>query len=206
MTVEDALMAVEAGADAIVVSNHGGRVLDFTPGSADVLPEIAKAVKGKIKILVVVSNHGGRVLDFTPGSADVLPEIAKAVKGKIKILVDGGVRTGVDVVKMLGLGADAVLIGRPFVTASFGGATDGVETYVNKIKSEIVRTGVDVVKMLGLGADAVLIGRPFVTASFGGATDGVETYVNKIKSEIKGAMILTGCSNISEIDEKVIYR
>ena len=124
MTVEDALMAVEAGADAIVVS-----------------------------------NHGGRVLDFTPGSADVLPEIAKAVKGKIKILVDGG-----------------------------------------------VRTGVDVVKMLGLGADAVLIGRPFVTASFGGATDGVETYVNKIKSEIKGAMILTGCSNISEIDEKVIYR
>ena len=82
MTVEDALMAVEAGADAIVVS-----------------------------------NHGGRVLDFTPGSADVLPEIAKAVKGKIKILVDGGVRTGVDVVKMLGLGADAVLIGRPFVTA-----------------------------------------------------------------------------------------
>ena len=52
MTVEDALMAVEAGADAIVVSNHGGRVLDFTPGSADVLPEIAKAVKGKIKILV----------------------------------------------------------------------------------------------------------------------------------------------------------
>ena len=124
MTVEDALMAVEAGADAIVVS-----------------------------------NHGGRVLDFTPGSADVLPEIAKAVKGKIKILVDGG-----------------------------------------------VRTGVDVVKMIGLGADAVLIGRPFVTASFGGATDGVETYVNKIKSEIKGAMILTGCSNISEIDEKVIYR
>lgn len=124
MTVEDALMAVEAGADAIVVS-----------------------------------NHGGRVLDFTPGSADVLPEIAKAVKGKIKILVDGG-----------------------------------------------VRTGVDVVKMIGLGADAVLIGRPFVTASFGGATDGVETYVNKIKSEIKGAMILTGCSNISEIDEKVIYK
>ena len=117
MTVEDALMAVEAGADAIVVS-----------------------------------NHGGRVLDFTPGSADVLPEIAKAVKGKIKILVDGG-----------------------------------------------VRTGVDVVKMIGLGADAVLIGRPFVTASFGGATDGVETYVNKIKSEIKGAMILTGCSNLSLI-------
>ncbi len=102
MTVEDALMAVEAGADAIVVS-----------------------------------NHGGRVLDFTPGSADVLPEIAKAVKGKIKILADGGIRTGVDVEKMIALGADAVLIGRPFVTASFGGATDGVETYIKKIKSEL---------------------------------------------------------------------
>lgn len=105
MTPEDALMAVEAGVDAIVVS-----------------------------------NHGGRVLDCTPGAADVLEDIAKAVKGKTVILVDGGIRTGVDVLKMIGLGADAVLIGRPFVTASFGGATDGVETYVNKLKNELSST------------------------------------------------------------------
>lgn len=105
MTVEDALMAVEAGVDAIVIS-----------------------------------NHGGRVLDCTPGSCDVLPKIAEAVKGKVTILADGGVRTGVDVLKMIGLGADAVLIGRPFVTASFGGAIDGVETYVNKLKSELSAT------------------------------------------------------------------
>lgn len=105
MTVEDALMAVEAGVDAIVVS-----------------------------------NHGGRVLDCTPGAADVLPEIAEAVKGKVIILADGGVRTGVDVLKMIGLGADAVLIGRPFVTASFGGGTEGVETYINKLNSELVAT------------------------------------------------------------------
>ena len=63
---------------------------------------------------------------------------AKAVKGKITILADGGVRTGVDVVKMIGLGADAVLIGRPFVTASFGGKTDGVKTYVENIKNELI--------------------------------------------------------------------
>ncbi len=52
MTVHAAETAIEAGADAIVVSNHGGRVLDGTPGTAEVLPEIADAVKGKITILV----------------------------------------------------------------------------------------------------------------------------------------------------------
>ena len=86
---------------------------------------------------IVVSNHGGRVLDQTPGIADVLPEIAKRVKGKIKILADGGIRTGVDVLKMIALGADAVLIGRPFVVTSFGGQTEGVYNYVEKIKSEL---------------------------------------------------------------------
>lgn len=105
MTVEDALLAVEAGVDAIVVS-----------------------------------NHGGRVLDCTPGAADVLPSIAEAVKGKITILVDGGVRTGVDVLKLIGLGADGVLIGRPFVTASFGGGKEGVEMYVNKVIGEFEAT------------------------------------------------------------------
>lgn len=105
MTVEDALMAVDAGVDAIVIS-----------------------------------NHGGRVLDCTPGAAEVLPKIAEAVKGKVTILVDGGIRTGVDVLKMIGLGADAVLIGRPFVTASFGGGIEGVETYIDKLKSELSAT------------------------------------------------------------------
>lgn len=105
MTKEDALMAVEAGVDAIVVS-----------------------------------NHGGRVLDYTPGVCDVLEDIAKAVKGKLIVLADGGVRTGVDVVKMLGLGADGVLIGRPFVTASFGGLSEGVDMYVKKLINELEST------------------------------------------------------------------
>ena len=86
---------------------------------------------------IVVSNHGGRVLDETPGVADVLYEIADKVKGKVTILADGGVRSGVDVLKMLALGADGVLIGRPFVTASFGGEETGVLQYVNKIKGEL---------------------------------------------------------------------
>ncbi|GAA0124692.1 alpha-hydroxy-acid oxidizing protein [Clostridium sp. CTA-19] len=102
MTVDEAMLAVEAGVDAIVVS-----------------------------------NHGGRVIDQTPGTAEVLSDIAKAVKGKVKILVDGGVRTGVDVLKMLALGADGVLIGRPFVTASFGGRNEGVTCYVNQLKGEL---------------------------------------------------------------------
>ncbi|OFI05775.1 L-lactate dehydrogenase [Clostridium acetireducens DSM 10703] len=98
--------------------------------------EAELAVKAGVDA-IVVSNHGGRVLDQTPGVADVLPEVAEAVKGKVKILADGGVRNGVDVLKMLALGADAVLIGRPFVTASFGGQTEGVKTYIEKVKGEL---------------------------------------------------------------------
>lgn len=63
---------------------------------------------------IVVSNHGGRVLDQCPATAEVLPEIVEAVGGKMTILVDGGIRSGMDVFKALALGADGVLIGRPF--------------------------------------------------------------------------------------------
>lgn len=86
---------------------------------------------------IVVSNHGGRVLDYTPGAADVLPEIAKAVKGKITILVDGGVRSGADVLKLLALGADGVLLGRPLIIGAYGGGTEGVRTIIDKYTSEL---------------------------------------------------------------------
>ncbi|HAT4254022.1 alpha-hydroxy-acid oxidizing protein [Clostridium perfringens] len=102
MTPDEAELAVEAGVDAIVIS-----------------------------------NHGGRVLDQTPASCEVLPEIAARVKGKVKILVDGGVRTGVDILKMIALGADCVLIGRPFITATFADGAKGVEEYVNSLKGEL---------------------------------------------------------------------
>ncbi len=86
---------------------------------------------------IVVSNHGGRVLDQCPATAEVLPAIAEAVGGKMTILVDGGIRSGMDVFKALALGADGVLIARPFVTMVYGGGADGVQVYVEKLKAEL---------------------------------------------------------------------
>ena len=89
---------------------------------------------------IVVSNHGGRVLDQCPATAEVLPEIAEAVGGKMTILVDGGIRSGMDVFKALALGADAVLIGRPFVNMVYGGGAEGVKVYADKLKAELSDT------------------------------------------------------------------
>ena len=89
---------------------------------------------------IIVSNHGGRVLDNCPATAEMLPEIVDAVGGKMKIFVDGGIRTGMDVFKALALGADAVLIARPFVTMVYGGGTEGVSVYVEKLKAELADT------------------------------------------------------------------
>ena len=103
-------------------------------------------VKGALKAkeagaaAIVVSNHGGRVLDQCPATAEVLEEIAKAVDGSMKIFVDGGIRSGTDVFKALALGADAVIIARPFVTAVYGGGREGVEVYIQKIGSELADT------------------------------------------------------------------
>ena len=102
MTVRGAEKAVEAGAAAIVVSNHGGRVL---PGSA--------------------------------ATADVLPEIADAVGDRVKILVDGGIRSGTDIFRALALGADAVMICRPFLISYYGGGTEGIVAYVEKLRAEL---------------------------------------------------------------------
>ncbi len=86
---------------------------------------------------IVVSNHGGRVLDHAPGTAMVLADIAAKVKGRITILADGGVRSGGDVLKMLALGADAVMIGRPFAVAAVGGLQAGVEKYIDMLQGEL---------------------------------------------------------------------
>lgn len=86
---------------------------------------------------IIVSNHGGRVLDQTPATAWVLPKIAEAVGEDMTVLVDGGIRTGIDIFKALALGADAVLIGRPFVAAVYGGKEEGVAAYVNQLGAEL---------------------------------------------------------------------
>lgn len=106
ITVKGALKAKEAGASAIVVSNHGGRVLDQCPSTAEVLPEIVEALKGS----------------------------------GMTILVDGGIRSGVDVFKALAMGADGVIIARPFVTAVYGGGEEGVKVYIDKIAGELEDT------------------------------------------------------------------
>ena len=89
---------------------------------------------------IVVSNHGGRVLDQCPATAEVLPGIVEAVGGRMKVLVDGGIRSGVDIFKALALGADGVVIARPFVTAVYGGGAEGVQCYVEKLGAELADT------------------------------------------------------------------
>lgn len=88
---------------------------------------------------IVVSNHGGRVLDHTPGTAEILPDIVEEVKGKIKIIVDGGVRTGYDVLKMLALGAESVLIGRDIVRAAVGGGINGVHIHMEYMQKMLAK-------------------------------------------------------------------
>ena len=99
---------------------------------------------------IVVSNHGGRVLDHTPGTAETLSEIAALIDGRIPVMVDGGVRSGTDVLKMLALGADMVLIGRPLIIAAYGGGAEGISlainTMTNELKQAMILTGCPTLK------------------------------------------------------------
>lgn len=104
MTVTDAKQAIDAGAKAIVISNHGGRVSE---------------------------NH--------PSSISVLKRIAKEVKGKVKIIFDGGVRSGEDIFKAVAMGADLVMIGRPFSVAVAGGEREGVKTLIEQYKNDLIK-------------------------------------------------------------------
>lgn len=102
MNPRDAAMAVEAGAHALVVS-----------------------------------NHGGRVLDEMVGTMDVLEDIVREVRGHIHILIDGGFRTGVDILKALALGAEYVLIGRPVAIAAVGMGSEAVAYYLKTLQLEL---------------------------------------------------------------------
>ncbi|AOY86795.1 alpha-hydroxy-acid oxidizing enzyme [Marinobacter salinus] len=86
---------------------------------------------------IVVSNHGGRQLDGALSSARALPAIADAVKGDLKILADSGVRTGLDVVRMLALGADCTLLGRAFIYALAVDGQAGVSNLLELIEKEM---------------------------------------------------------------------
>ncbi len=86
---------------------------------------------------LVVSNHGGRQLDGVLSSARALPAIADTIGGKLPILADGGVRSGLDVVRMLALGADFVLLGRAWAYALAAGGEEGVAHVLKLLDAEM---------------------------------------------------------------------
>jgi L-lactate dehydrogenase (cytochrome) len=86
---------------------------------------------------IVVSNHGGRQLDGVLSSARAMPDIADAVKGDIAILADSGIRNGLDVVRMIALGADTVMLGRAFIYALAAAGGAGVTNLLELIDKEI---------------------------------------------------------------------
>ncbi|MCM2439023.1 FMN-dependent L-lactate dehydrogenase LldD [Agrobacterium vitis] len=86
---------------------------------------------------IIVSNHGGRQLDGVLSSARALPAIAAAVKGDLTILADSGIRSGLDVVRMIAQGADGVLIGRAFVYALAAAGQAGVENLLDLFAKEM---------------------------------------------------------------------
>jgi len=156
-------MIEESGALAFAIDiDSAGRAARALPGQTvepktpKQLKEIAKStklpfiIKGVMTVeeaemaidsgaaAIVVSNHGGRVLDYTPGVAEVLPKIAEKVKGRTIIFADGTIKYGTDVLKMLALGADAVLSGRHLLRGAVGGGKEGVALMLNKMRSELI--------------------------------------------------------------------
>lgn len=86
---------------------------------------------------VVVSNHGGRQLDGAVASIEALPAVAAAVAGRCQVLLDSGVRSGVDVLRALALGADGVLVGRPVVWGLAAGGERGVARVLDLLRDEL---------------------------------------------------------------------
>ena len=121
-------------------------------------PGDAEAAVHRGVAAIVVSNHGGRVLDTEPATIEALPAVVDRVAGRLPVLFDSGIRRGTDVLKGLAYGATAVLIGRPYL---YGLSVSG--------------------------------------------PDGVVAVVNILRTELEGAMGMTGCTRLSEIDRTVLW-
>jgi 4-hydroxymandelate oxidase len=98
-----------------------------------------RAVQCGVKV-IVVSNHGGNQLDSCAATIDLLPDIADAVGGEADVLLDGGIRSGQDVVKALALGARAVGIGRPVMWGAAHAGADGVSDVLKILQLELTET------------------------------------------------------------------
>jgi 4-hydroxymandelate oxidase len=122
--------------------DHLGFIREHAPGLPVLVKGILTAEDATLAVEhgadgVVVSNHGGRQLDSCPASLDALPEVVEAVGGRVPVLMDGGVRRGTDVLKALGLGARAVLVGRPAVWGLAADGEDGVAGVLGILRAEI---------------------------------------------------------------------
>jgi lactate 2-monooxygenase len=100
-------------------------------------PEDARAAREHGMDAVVVSNHGGRQVDGAIASLDALPAIVDAVGDHMEVLLDSGVRTGADAIKALALGADAVLVGRPYIWGLAVGGEAGVLAVLRALLAEL---------------------------------------------------------------------
>jgi 4-hydroxymandelate oxidase len=127
VTFDDVAWACEAGELPVLVKG----VLD--PNDAEAAVE--RGASG-----IVVSNHGGRQLDGAVASADMLAAVVDAVGGEVPVLVDGGIRSGTDVVKALALGAAAVLVARPVIWGLVVDGADGVEAVLRELTEEVAHT------------------------------------------------------------------
>ncbi len=111
---------------------HGPVVIKGVLDPEDAATAVDVGVDG-----LVVSNHGGRQLDDTPSTVTALPAIVEVVDGRAEVLLDGGIRSGLDVVKALSLGARAVLLGRAWAWAVAGGGEAGVTRVLRTIRDEL---------------------------------------------------------------------
>jgi len=100
-------------------------------------PEDAREAVARGADAIVVSNHGGRQLDSVPSTVSALPAIVDAVGDQAEVLVDGGIRSGLDVVKTLALGARACLIGRPWAYAVAARGEEGVAHVLRILRGEM---------------------------------------------------------------------
>jgi lactate 2-monooxygenase len=114
---------------------HGPIVLKGVLSAADALRAAEAGMDG-----VIVSNHGGRQIDGAIGALDALPAVAAAVGSRLAVLFDSGVRTGADMLKALALGAQAVLIGRPYVYGLGLGGEAGVRHVLRALRNEFELT------------------------------------------------------------------